>query len=84
MTRPWDLTLAQICIGVLLLVIIRALGECFRLQYVHGDAVAVGQIIPYVGGALFAAIALALTVALISPDFIVYRLLSLPQLSFSC
>jgi hypothetical protein len=29
---------AQVSIGVLLLVIIRSLGEYFRLQYLHGDA----------------------------------------------
>ena len=62
MTRPSAPRLAQICIGVLLLVIIRSLGEFFRLQYLHGETLVVQQVTPYVAGALFAAIALALTV----------------------
>ncbi len=53
---------AQVSIGVLLLVIIRSLGEYFRLQYLHGDALVIGQVTPYVAGALFAAVALAVTV----------------------
>jgi hypothetical protein len=50
---------AQVSIGVLLLVIIRSLGEYFRLQYLYGDALVIGQVTPYVAGALFAAVALA-------------------------
>jgi len=38
MSRPSELRFAQVSIGVLLLVIIRSLGEYFRLQYLHGDA----------------------------------------------
>ena len=63
MSRPSELRFAQVSIGVLLLVIIRSLGEYFRLQYLHGDALVIGQVTPYVVGALFAAVALALTVA---------------------
>ena len=62
MTRPSEPRLAQVCIGVLLLVIVRSLSELFRLQYVHGDALLIGQVTPYVAGALFASVALALTV----------------------
>jgi hypothetical protein len=62
MPRPSEPRVAQISIGVLLLVIIRSLGEYFRLQYLHGDALVIGQVTPYVAGALFAAVALALTV----------------------
>jgi hypothetical protein len=62
MTRPSDSRLAQICIGVLLLVIVRSLGEFFRLQYLHGEALVIGEVSPYVAGALFATVALALTV----------------------
>ena len=62
MTRPSELRLAQICIGILLLVIVRSLSEFFRLQYLHGETLVIGQVSPYVAGALFAAIALALTV----------------------
>ncbi len=62
MARPSALRIAQLCIGILLLVIVRSLGEVFRLQYVHGEALAIAQLTPYVGGALFAAVALALTI----------------------
>lgn len=63
MIRPSQPTIARICVGVLLLVIVRSLGEYFRLQYLHGDALAVVQVTPYVAGALFAATALALTLS---------------------
>jgi hypothetical protein len=46
-----------------LLVIVRSLGEYFRLQYLHGDALVIGQVTPYAAGALAAAVALALTVS---------------------
>ena len=62
MTRASEQRLAQICIGILLLVIVRSLSEFFRLQYLHGETLVIGQVTPYVAGALFAAIALALTV----------------------
>ena len=62
MIRPSKPRLAQVCIGILLLVIVRSLGEYFRVQYLHGDAVAIVQINPYIAGALFATVALALTV----------------------
>jgi len=51
--------LSQIGLGILLLIVIRSLGEVFRLQYVHGDALTIAQVEPYVGSALFTAIALA-------------------------
>jgi len=54
--------LAQISIGILLLIIIRSLGEYFRLQYAHGDALTFPQVTPYVTGALVAAAALALAI----------------------
>ncbi len=47
--------LSQIGLGVLLLIIIRTLGEFFRLQYVKGDALTIAQAEPYVGSALFTA-----------------------------
>ena len=61
MTRQSELKIAQISTGILLLVIVRSLGEYFRLQYLHGDALVIGQVTPFVAGALFATIALALT-----------------------
>ena len=62
MTRPSEQRLAQICIGILLLVIVRSLSEFFRLQYLPGEILVIGRVTPYVAGALFAAVALALTV----------------------
>jgi hypothetical protein len=61
-SRPSKLRLAQVSIGVLLLVIIRSLSEVLRLHYLHGEALVVGQVTPYVVGALLATVALALTV----------------------
>ncbi len=55
--------LSQIGIGVLLLIVIRSLGEFFRLHYVHGDALTITQTEPYVGSALFTAIVLAVALA---------------------
>jgi hypothetical protein len=51
--------LAQVGIGTLMLVVIRSLAEYFRLGYVHGEALTFAQVTPYVGGALFACVALA-------------------------
>jgi hypothetical protein len=62
MPRPSEPRLAQIAIGALLLVIIRSLSEFFRLRYLHGQALDIGKLAPYVAGALFAAVALAFTV----------------------
>jgi hypothetical protein len=55
--------LSQIGVGLLLLIVIRSLGEFFRLQYVHGNALTIAQAELYVGGALFTAIALAVALA---------------------
>jgi hypothetical protein len=62
MKEPLELRLAQVSISVLLLVIVRSLSEVFRLQYQLGKALLIAQVTPYVAGALFAAVALALTV----------------------
>ena len=51
--------LSQIGVGVLLLIVIRTLGEVFRLRYLQGDALTLAQVEPYVGSALFTAIVLA-------------------------
>jgi len=59
MARPSLQRLSQIAIGVLLLIVIRSLAEVFRLQYVHGDALALARVTPYVGSALFTALVLA-------------------------
>ena len=60
--------------------VVRSIGEYFRLQQLHGDALVIGQITPFVAGALFAAIALALTLTSISLASIGYRLPSPPRL----
>ena len=41
------------------LIIIRSLGEVFRLQYAEGDALTIAQVTPYVGSALFTTVILA-------------------------
>jgi hypothetical protein len=51
--------LSQIAVGVLLLIVVRCLGEVFRLQYVYGASVSIAQVVPYVGAALATAVALA-------------------------
>lgn len=51
--------LSQISVAVLLLIVIRSLGEFFRLLYLHGEALTIAQTVPYVGSALFTAIVLA-------------------------
>jgi hypothetical protein len=51
--------LSQIAVGVLLLIVVRCLGEVFRLQYVHGASVSIAEVMPYIGAALATAIFLA-------------------------
>ena len=46
---------AQVGISVQFLIVVRSLGEIFRLRYVQGAAFQVGAAMPYVGGALIAA-----------------------------
>ena len=57
--RPSPSLLANIGVGVLLLIIIRSLSEIFRLEYVRGDALTTAEIRPFVAGALGAVVALA-------------------------
>jgi hypothetical protein len=45
-----------------LLVIVRSLSEVFRLHFLLGETLVIGQVTPYVVGALFATVALALTI----------------------
>jgi hypothetical protein len=51
--------LARIGAGVLLLIVMRALGEVFRLEYAVGEALTLEQVRPFIVGALGAAAALA-------------------------
>jgi hypothetical protein len=61
MKRPTTRQVAEIALGILLLIIIRSLGEYFRLRYALGDALTFMQITPYIVGALFAAISLGIS-----------------------
>jgi hypothetical protein len=58
MRRPTLRQAAEIALGILVLIVIRALGEFFRLRYVLGDALTIAQVTPYIAGALFATVAL--------------------------
>jgi hypothetical protein len=46
---------AQIGISVQFLIVVRTLGEFFRLKYVHGTSFSAALAAPYIGGALLAA-----------------------------
>jgi hypothetical protein len=46
---------AQIGISIQFLIIVRTLGEMFRLKHVHGPNFLAAAVMPYVGGALIAA-----------------------------
>jgi hypothetical protein len=46
---------AQIGITIQFLIIVRTLGEVFRLKHVHGTNFSIAGAMPYVGGALIAA-----------------------------
>ena len=61
MKRPSPSQLAAIGVAVLLLIVIRTLGEVFRLEYVRGDALTLGEIRPFIVGALAASVALAVS-----------------------
>ena len=52
--------LARLGAGILLLIVIRALGEVFRLEFVQGEALTIEAIRPFIVGALAAALALAM------------------------
>lgn len=51
--------IAKVGAGLLLLVVIRCLGEFFRLAHLRGEALTIADIRPFVIGALVAALALA-------------------------
>jgi hypothetical protein len=63
--------LSQLAIAVLLLIIVRSLAEVFRLQSVHGEALTIAQVTPFVGSAL--ATALVLAAALVCHAWGYYR-----------
>jgi hypothetical protein len=45
---------AQLGITVQFLIVVRTLGEIFRLKHIHGASFSVATAMPYVGGALIA------------------------------
>jgi hypothetical protein len=53
--------IAKFFAALLLLVVIRALGEVFRLEYLRGDALVFGEVRPFIIGALAAALSLGLS-----------------------
>ena len=52
---------AEIVLGILLLIVIRSLGEYFRLRYTLGDALTFAHVTPYIAGALLAAVSLGIS-----------------------
>ena len=57
MKRPSLQRIAEISIVILLVIIARSLGEVFRLRYMHGAALTIPMLMPFVTGALFATVA---------------------------
>lgn len=51
--------LAKLLAVLLLIIVIRTLGEVFRLEYLRGDAIAYGDVRPFIISALAAALSLA-------------------------
>jgi hypothetical protein len=61
MTRFSLNLLAKLLAALLLVVVIRALGEVFGLEYMRGEFPAYGEVRPFLIGAIAAAISLAVT-----------------------
>ena len=55
---------AAIAIGVLLLALVRSLGEYFRLKYLDGQALTIAKVEPLMIGSLAAAVCIGLAFAL--------------------
>ncbi len=53
--------LSELSVGLLIVIVIRSLGEVFRLSYVYGDALTLAQTMPFVTGAEIAAVAAVMT-----------------------
>jgi hypothetical protein len=49
--------LSGLSVGLLIVIVIRSLGEILRLRYVHGDALTIDQALPFAIGAEIAAVA---------------------------
>jgi hypothetical protein len=61
MTRFSLNLLAKLLAAVLLVIVIRALGEVFRLEYVRAELPSYGEVRPFLIGALAAAMSLGVT-----------------------
>ena len=68
MSRFSLILLARCAAALLLLIVIRSLGEVFRLEYGRADLPGYGEIRPFIIGALAAALALAVTLLAIVLD----------------
>ena len=51
--------LSQLGLGILLLIIVRCLGEFFRLRHAEGGELTIDAVVPYIGAALATAVVLA-------------------------
>jgi hypothetical protein len=65
MMKPTLQLLAKVAAGILLLIVVRSLGEVFRLEGLRGGALTIAEIRPFIIGALVAALALALALTAI-------------------
>jgi hypothetical protein len=52
--------LARLLTALLLIIVIRSLAEVFRLEYLRGEALAYGEVRPFILGALAATLSLAI------------------------
>jgi hypothetical protein len=55
---------AAFCIGVVLVVVVRSLGEYFRLKHVYGPQLVMTRVEPYIAGSLVAAVSVGLAFGL--------------------
>jgi hypothetical protein len=55
---------ASVAIGILLLALMRSLGEYFRLKHVYGQSPALARMEPFITGSLVAALSTALAFVL--------------------
>lgn len=56
--------IAQMGIGILLLILIRSLGEYFRLRHFYGQAIALVRFEPFIAGCLIAALCIGIAFVL--------------------
>lgn len=56
--------IAQIGIGILLLILVRSLGEYFRLKHFYGESTALLRFKPFIGGCLIATLGIGVAFVL--------------------